>query len=140
MLEQIRELKRKRNLSNTHIVELNQKIAELSEQNHVLNGLKSKSIIDSAFYISQTGELYRQIGALKTEKNKLMEKDEDDGVITETRSLIEILEDGPDHLSGFDVTLFDSLVDLVIAESNERLRFRLTNGLELAEPIERSVR
>jgi len=69
-----------------------------------------------------------------------MEKDEDDSAITETRSLIEILEDGPERLSGFDETLFDSIVELVTAESGERLKFKLINGLELAEPIERTVR
>lgn len=106
----------------------------------MLNGLKSKGIIDSALFISQTDELSRKIRALKAEKNKLMEKDEDDSAITETRSLIEILEDGPERLSGFDETLFDSIVELVTAESGERLKFKLINGLELAEPIERTVR
>lgn len=140
MLDQLQALKRHRNLSNLQVVELNRQIAELTERNHVLNGLKSKGIIDSALFISQTDELSRKIRALKAEKNKLMEKDEDDSAITETRSLIEILEDGPERLSGFDETLFDSIVELVTAESGERLKFKLINGLELAEPIERTVR
>ena len=33
-----------------------------------------------------------------------------------------------------------SSVDKIIVESNDRLRFRLVNGLELTEPIERTVR
>ena len=36
--------------------------------------------------------------------------------------------------------LFGELIDRIIVESNERLRFRLKNGLELTEPIERTVR
>jgi len=140
MLEQLRELKRHRNLSNLQVAELNRQIAELTERNHVLNGLKSKGIIDSALFISQTGELNRKIRELKAEKNKLMETDEDDSVITETKSLIEILEDGPEQLEAFDESLFDSILEVITAESGERLKFKLINGLELAEPIERTVR
>ena len=140
MLEQLRELKRHRNLSNLQVAELNRQIAELTERNHVLNGLKSKGIIDSDLFISQTDELNRKIRELKAEKNKLMETDEDDNVITETKSLIEILEDGPEQLEAFDESLFDSILEVITAEPGERLKFKLINGLELAEPIERTVR
>lgn len=140
LLDQLRELKRHRNLSNLQVVELNRQIAELTERNHVLNGLKSKGIIDSALFISQTGELNRKIRTLKAEKNKLMETDEDGSVITETKSLIEILEDGPEQLEAFDESLFDNILGVITAESGERLKFKLINGLELAEPIERTVR
>ena len=47
---------------------------------------------------------------------------------------------GPDFLDAFDGELFRELVDKIIVESNDRLRFRLVNGLELTEPIERTVR
>lgn len=140
MLDQLQALKRHRNLSNLQVIELNRQIAELTERNHVLNGLKSKGIMDSALFISQTDELGRKIRSLKAEKNKLMEQDEDDSAIIETRNLIELLEGGPEHLDHFDESLFDSLVERVTAESGERLKFRLINGLELAEPIERTVR
>ena len=139
MLEQLQALKKRQNLSNLQVVELNRQIAELTERNHVLNGLKSKGIIDSALFISQTDELLRKIRILKAEKNKLMKKDEDDSIIIETRSLIEILEDGPEHLHSFDETLFHNIVEIVTAESSERLRFKLLNGLELEETIERAV-
>jgi hypothetical protein len=69
-----------------------------------------------------------------------MEQDEDDSAIIETRNLIELLEGGPEHLDYFNETLFTSLVELITAESNQRLKFRLTNGLELAESVERTVR
>jgi hypothetical protein len=122
------------------VAQINQKIAELTEQNHVLSGLKSRGIIDSALFLSQTGEVNRQIRELKAEKNKLMEQDEDDSTITETRCLIATLEDGPELLTEFDEMLFDSMVELVIAESSKRLKFRLINGLELVEILERTVR
>ena len=53
---------------------------------------------------------------------------------------MDVLEDGPDFLDSFDVELFDALVEKIIVDSNERLRFRLKNGLELLEQIERTRR
>lgn len=43
-------------------------------------------------------------------------------------------------LHDFDGELFGQLIDKVIIESNTSLRFRLKNGLELQESIERTVR
>ena len=38
---------------------------------------------------------------------------------------MEILDDGPDFLDSFDAELFGELVETIIVESNERIRFRL---------------
>ena len=77
--------------------------------------------------------------AAKLEKERFLEAEEDQ-TIQQTQELIEALEAGPDFLDAFDGELFRELVDKIIVESNDRLRFRLVNGLELTEPIERTVR
>ena len=53
---------------------------------------------------------------------------------------MDALTGGPDFLDRFDAELFDALVERIIVDSNERLRFRLKNGLELTEQIERTKR
>ena len=53
---------------------------------------------------------------------------------------MDVLEDGLDFLDSFDAELFDALVEKIIVESNERLLFKLKNGLELTEQIERTRR
>ena len=45
-----------------------------------------------------------------------------------------------DFFDSFDAELFDALVEKIIVDSNECLRFRLKNGLELTEQIERTRR
>ena len=60
--------------------------------------------------------------------------------ISQTRVLLETLEAAPEFLDTFDEELFREIVDKIIVESNECLRFRLINGLELTEDIERTVR
>ena len=54
--------------------------------------------------------------------------------------LIDILEGGPEFLDSFDAELFGELVERIIIESNDSVRFCLKNGLELRESIERTVR
>ena len=76
---------------------------------------------------------------LKQEKARLLDTDSDD-LADRTRDLMDALEDGPDFLDSFDAELFDALVEKIIVDSNERLRFRLKNGLELLEQIERTRR
>ena len=76
---------------------------------------------------------------LKQEKARLLDTDSND-LADRTRDLMDALEDGPDFLDGFDAELFDALVEKIIVDSNERLRFRLKNGLELLEQIERTRR
>ena len=76
---------------------------------------------------------------LKQEKARLLDTDSDD-LADRTRDLMDVLEDGPDFLDSFDAELFDALVEKIIVDSNERLRFRLKNSLELLEQIERTRR
>lgn len=140
MLDQLQKLREKQQRDNGQLAELNRKISELANQGHVLRGLKDRGILNDAVYLTQAGTLNRKIISLKSEKNRLLEQEGDDNTLTETSSLFDFLEDAPDHLDDFDEVLFDNIVDMVIAESNDRLRFRLSNGLELPEAIERTVR
>ena len=96
-------------------------------------------LVDPDIFISRQNELAEQLRAAKLEKERFL-KAEEDQTIQQTQELIETLEAGPDFLDAFDGELFRELVDKIIVESNDRLRFRLVNGLELTEPIERTMR
>ena len=65
---------------------------------------------------------------------------EEDHTIQRTQELIDVLESGPDWLESFDEELFSELVEKIVVEDNENLRFRLINGLEVTEAIERTKR
>ena len=121
------------------IVALNQKIADITRQDRLLAQLKQQGLVDPDIFISRRNELAEQLRALKLEKERFLETEEDQ-TIQQTRELIEALEARPDLLDAFDGELFRELVDKIVVESNDRLRFRLVNGLELTEPIERTVR
>ena len=121
------------------IVALNQKIADITRQDRLLAQFKQQGLVDPDIFISRRNELAEQLRAAKLEKERFLEAEEDQ-TIRQTQELIEALEAGPDFLDAFDGELFRELVDKIIVESNDLLRFRLVNGLELTEPMERTVR
>ena len=112
---------------------------EITSQNQLLAMLKQQGGVDPDIFISRSNELAEQLRAVKLEKERLLNACRDD-TITQTQALIDTIEAGPDFLEQFDGELFGELVDKIIVESNERLRFRLKNGLELTESIEGTVR
>lgn len=139
MLTSLQTIRNRRMLWSLDVIELNKQISELSSQNQMLTTLKQQGLIDPDIFISQSNELTEQLRAAKLKKERLLVAD-GDSTIAQTQELIDILEAGPDFLDTFDAELFSELVDKIIVGSNEQLRFRLKNGLELTETIERTVR
>ena len=139
MLETLQTIRDRRLLWSEDIVSLNKKISELSSQNQTLAFLKQNGLVDPDIFISKSNELTRQLRQAKLDKEKLMAA-EGDATAHRTRELIALLEDGPDFLDRPDTELCGALVAEIIVESNDTLRFRLHNGLELRESIERTVR
>lgn len=139
MLTSLQTIRSRRMLWSLDVIELNKRISELTSQNQLLTTLKQQGLVDSDIFISQTNMLTEQLRAAKLEKERLLDTEHDEA-ITSTKELLEILEDGPDLLTDFDAELFGELIDKIIVDSNESIRFCLKNGLELTEAIERTVR
>ena len=114
-------------------------LAELTSQNQLLTTLRESGCVDPDIFISKSNKLTEQLRAVKQAKSRILNQDGDD-TIPCTQELITILKRGPETLHDFDGELFGQLIDKVIIESNASLRFRLKNGLELRESIERTVR
>ncbi len=139
MIQNFQAIRNRRMLWSEDVIELNKQISDLSSQNQMLTMLKKQELIDPDIFIAQTNELTEQLRAVKLKKERLMDA-EGDNTISQTKELLDILESGPDFLVYFDAELFGELIEKIIADSNEHLRFRLKNGLELPEVIERTVR
>lgn len=135
MLASLEKLREARTRSNPEISTLNKQIAELSEQNHVMNGLLTKGILDSALFISQTDELNRKLRALKTAKARLLEEQDGDGLLERTEDLMEILESGPDRINNMEETIFHDMVEKITAHDTRTVEFTLINGLVLTERL-----
>lgn len=132
-------IRSRRMLWSLDIIELNKRISELTSQNQLLASLKQQGLVDPDIFISQTNKLTEQLRAAKLEKERIMDTEHDENIAA-TRDLMDTLENGPEFLADFDAELFGELVDKIVVESNDYLRFRLKNGSEFKEPIERTVR
>lgn len=135
MLSQLEKLQEAKNRGNIEISEINKRIAELSEQNHVMNGLLTKGILDSALFISQTDEINQKIRNLKLTKARLLEECTADNPIDKTEELIEIIENSQDYIIDMDETLFNEIVDSIVAKDTNSIDFILINGLRLIERL-----
>jgi len=140
LLQQLKELKIKSLASGGKILEIDKQIADITEQNLVLNRLRSKGYMDSALFIPQTNELGKKISDLRLERRKLLASGDEDNAIDNTQLIIDIIENESPYISEFDEILFSSLVDHITVNLQDELTFCLINGLELVEKIERSLR
>ena len=139
LLKDLQAAREARMLWSMDIVKLNDRIADIISQDRLLAQLKQQGLVDPDLFISRRDRLAEQLRTAKLEKERFLESEEDQ-TIRQTQVLLEILETGPEFLEAFDEELFSELVAKIIVENNECLRFRLINGLELTETIERTVR
>ena len=126
-------------LWSVDIIELNKKISDIISQSHKLTAMQKSGNVDPDIFIAKSNQLAEQLRKAKQQKERLQNQ-ENDGIIEATEQLIDILNAGPAMLESYDEELFCELIDKIIVESNTRIRFRLKNGLELPESIERTVR
>ena len=139
MLSNLQKIRCARMLWSEDIISLNKKISDTLCQVQFLTQLQQQGGVDPDTFISSSNKLNEQLHRWKQEKARLLDTDSDD-MIDRTREIMDVLSDGPDFLDQFNAELFDALVEKIIVESNARLRFRLKNGLELTEQIERTQR
>ena len=81
-----------------------------------------------------------RLAQLRGERRRLTENAAIDETMDALRKVEQTLLNGPERLDGFDEELFEHLVEKIIAESQNRIRFRLYGGLELTEQWEVAAR
>lgn len=138
--EQLRVLKEQAELENKQAMAIKKEIIELTERNLMLNRLRSKGYLDSALFIEQSNELNAKLAERRTALRHTLKSDEYEDGIDEIERLIDIVEDGHDALEQFDAALFGKLVERIVVDSLEHIRFELYGGLEFPEDIERTRR
>mgnify|MGYP004654906709 FL=1 len=126
-------------LWSENIVEINKQISDIASQERLLTQLKQQGSVDPDIFISRGNLLAERRRELKLQKERIL-RSEEDHTIQQTQDLLDVLESGPDWLDAFDDQLFSDLVEEIVIMDNEKLCFRLLNGLEITEIIERTQR
>lgn len=140
LLERLKDLRERELRSNKNLSDLDKELARLSEQNLVLNRLKSKGYVDSALYLSQQDEIAHQLRNLRKLRRGILESSAEDRQITDTETILDYLEEHSGWQEDLDEDLFQTLIERLVLLSGDRLKVRLVNGLELIEMVERSGR
>ena len=132
LLSDLKELRNKTAVDLSRLSELNRQIAELTEQNLLLNQIRSKRYIDSALFTQQSDEINAELNALRAQRRNLLKQDEDDPTLEGIQNLCDIMNEAV-SLTEFDDGAFLTVADSIIIDSDKKLRFRLKGGLELCE-------
>ena len=139
MLTQLEELRERELRANNRISDIDREMARLAEQNLVLNRLKDKGYVDPALYLSQQDEINGKALELRRLRRSIMERTRGDETIRKTETMLDYLEDGPEWLEEIEPELFEMLIDRLALTADRQVKIRLINGLEVTEPIERTV-
>ena len=139
LLKSLYTIRNRQMLWGADIIELNKRISDLIRQSHKLTAMQRSGKVDPDIFIAKSNQLAEQLRQAKQQKERLQQQ-EDDSIIEATEQLLDTIQAGPAMLESFDEELFCELIDKIIVESNTRIRFRLKNGLELPESIERTGR
>ena len=126
-------------LWSENIVEINKQISDIASQERLLTQLKQQGSVNPDIFISRSNLLAERRRELKLQKERIL-RSEEDHTIQQTQDVLDVLESGPDRLDAFDEQLFSDLVEKIVVINNEKLCFRLLNGLEVTEKIERTQR
>lgn len=139
MIESRLMVKSRRMLWSLDVIELNKRIADLTNQNQLLSMLKQQGLVDPDIFISRSNAIADRLRKAKQEKSRILESEGDD-TLQITQELIDELACGPEFIDTFDESLFCALVDKIIVEDAGHVMFRLKNGLKMREEIERIAR
>ena len=115
---------------------INARIAEVSKKLARLNGLAEKGVLSDALLAKNRAPLERELYELRQEKKRLQVRD-DPEEIKELRSLIRVIEAGPEIMMEFNAILFNNMVHFISVAKEDFLTFHLIGGLALKETIQR---
>lgn len=134
VITQLNDLRDAIGHGHPEMLAISTEIARMTEQHHVLGKLRAKGLLDADTYIAKCNAANSRLAELRAKRRSILQN-EDDDTIERIRELLRIVESGPDNIDRFDENLFADIIEKITAESQERIRFRLIGGIELAEQV-----
>lgn len=129
------DFKRRITCMDSEIGELDKQISMLTERHNLYVSLMEANQMDGVSFAEQCAKAEREISKLRTRRKKLLSMDEDEKSIDDIRQLREKLEDAPQAIVEFDMSLFNLIVEKMIVEDDRKVSFVLRCGMKLREEI-----
>ena len=136
-ISQLIALKIKVNEGNDQISVIDNELATLAEQNKVYAELYASGVIDEVTYLGKTDKYKNRITELRSRRLKLINEDDDELCIEKLRELKRFLDESAEYMTEFDESVFSRIVDVIYAEADGALTFKLKCDLELKEYVRR---
>lgn len=119
--------------NHPQLLTINRAIAEATEESHKISTLRANGLLDADICAARMNAISARLAQLRGERRRLTENEAIDETMDALRKVEQTFLNGPERLDSFDEELFEHLVEKIIAESQNRIRFRLYGGLELTE-------
>lgn len=119
---------------------IDEKIMIINDQLAMMAQLRQKGLMDEQTFRSKSNELNNSLNSLRSKRRLFLNNNEADKAITSIKSLMNILDKGPDKLIAFDEELYESMVKGITADDSDIIKFTLIGGLVINEKIERKTR
>ena len=139
-LKQLDDLETAMQRENPAMLEINRAIAQVAEQSHNISKLQTAGLLDADACAAKLSSIQTKLTQLRRERRRLLEHDDIEDAISRLHRTADTIKSGPEQLDTFDESLFEELVERIIAESQTCIRFRLWGGVELAEKVRRAKR
>lgn len=134
-LTQLDDLERALQRENPAMLEINRAIAQVAEQSHNISKLQTAGLLDADACAAKLSSIQIKLTQLRRERRRLLEHDDIEDAISRLHQTADTIKSGPEQLDTFDESLFEELVERIIAESQTCIRFRLWGGVELTEEV-----
>ena len=139
-ISQLQELEQAENRSNSTMLQVAKEIASLQEKSQTLNKLRERNLIPADSFLEKNAQLTARLADLKKQRRLILEaNDSQHNILHQLKKLSRTLRES-EEITEFDEQLFLEIVEKVIVDSQEQLRFRLIGGLELPETIKGKLR
>ena len=105
-----------------------------------ISKLQTAGLLDADACAAKLSSIQIKLTQLRRERRRLLEHDDIEDAISRLHQTADTIKSGPEQLDTFDESLFEELVERIIAESQTCIRFRLWGGVELTEEVRRAKR
>ena len=127
------------NGNSESISAIDEEIAQLCVQKHVITKLHNSGILTATDYAGQASSIENQISELRAQRRKTLSENPDDEMLDELKSLYRCLDEC--ELSAeIDKVLFEQVIKRITVIDNSTIRFRLLGDIEFEETINEKAR
>ena len=127
------------NGNSESISAIDEEIAQLCVQKHVITKLHNSGILTATDYACQASSIENQISELRAQRRKTLSENPDDEMLDELKSLYRCLDEC--ELSAeIDKVLFEQVIKRITVIDNSTIRFRLLGDIEFEETINEKAR